>query len=90
VELKPEPKETKPETKPCGSNPYRGKYGILFESAIEWIAPDKLFAKVAAMTGQSRKQVRMAFNVLANENHSSNKGRSKKVQNDGMVRLVAK
>jgi len=87
---KVEPKKAEAKGKPSGSSPYRGKYGILFEEASNWIGLDDLLGRVSRRTGQSKEQVRMSFNVLANASHSSNKGRSEKGEKDGMVRLVAK
>jgi hypothetical protein len=90
---KAEKAEAKVGPKPAakGGSPYRGKYGTLFDAAQEWIEPGMLFINVAAKTGQSPEQVRMAFNVLAKPEHRSNGGKSEKVvRADGLVKLVAK
>jgi hypothetical protein len=89
AKAEPEAKEPKAKEPKAKSGLYRGKYGVLFEAAQDWIGKERLCEKVAAKTGQTPKQILIAFNVLGNRNHSSNNGRSERQEKDGLVRLVA-
>jgi hypothetical protein len=70
---------TKIAAKTDPSNPYRpsSMYAILFEQGSkDYIGKEDLISKVAELTNKPKQSVGFAFEVLKNESHKSNGGRS--------------